>query len=244
MPWSWAHYRATWKPPPCRHLESEIERLVDTIQEASAAARQEIVQVHLGQIVANVMNNEQGLRILIVDDERFTRSTIKMSLRAIGQFNISEGEDGETALHLVGIHKPDLVFCDIGMEPMSGLQFVERLRNHPDHALRDIAVVMVTALADGKTVQNAARLEIKGYLIKPVSPKQLGDRLHAIFQGYINECDQSNRNGPEVPRRSETTGYDRIISTQLCAPGDVSAIAARQHKLLEPITSDFRDQIG
>jgi response regulator RpfG family c-di-GMP phosphodiesterase len=58
------------------------------------------------------MNNEQCLRILVVDDERFTRSTIKMSLRAIGRFNISEGEDGETALRLVSTHKPDQVLFD------------------------------------------------------------------------------------------------------------------------------------
>jgi two-component system chemotaxis response regulator CheY len=128
------------------------------------------------------MNNLQGLRILIVDDERFMRSTIKAALRVVGCLDIAEAADGETALRLVGEYKPDLVLCDIGMEPMTGLQFVKRLRNHANPALREIPIVMVTAHADASTVLKAADLGIAGYLVKPISPKQLEDRLRAIFR--------------------------------------------------------------
>jgi YesN/AraC family two-component response regulator len=75
------------------------------------------------------MNNLQGLRILIVDDERFMRSTIKAALRVVGCLDIAEAADGETALRLVGEYKG-----------------------------------------------------IAGYLVKPISPKQLEDRLRAIFR--------------------------------------------------------------
>ena len=64
---------------------------------------------------------------------------------------------------------------------MSGLQFVEHMRNHPDPALRDTAVVMVTVHSDAATVESTAHLGINGYLVKPISPKQLGDSLPAIF---------------------------------------------------------------
>lgn len=65
---------------------------------------------------------------------------------------------------------------------MNGLQFVERLRNHADPALREIAVVMQTVHDDVATIQSAAHLRIDGYLLKPMSPKRLGDRLRAIFR--------------------------------------------------------------
>ena len=51
-------------------------------------------------------------------------------------------------------------------------------RLRPDHRL---ALVMITVQADVATVQNAGQLRISSYLVKPVSPKQLGDRLRAIF---------------------------------------------------------------
>jgi two-component system chemotaxis response regulator CheY len=122
-----------------------------------------------------------GLHILILDDEPFIRSTIKAALRVVGRFIVSEAADGETALRMLPTSRPDLVLCDVNMAPMNGLQFVERLRAQPDPELRDLAVVMITTQADVATVQNAGQLRISGYLVKPVSPKQLGDRLRAIF---------------------------------------------------------------
>lgn len=131
------------------------------------------------------MSNLENLRILIVDDEPFMRSTIKAMLRVVGRFIVSDAEDGETALRLLRTAKPELVLCDIGMQPMNGLQFVERLRNHDNHALRDIAVVMLTGHADEATIHIAADLRINGYLVKPISPRLLGDRLQAVFRDRV-----------------------------------------------------------
>jgi two-component system chemotaxis response regulator CheY len=128
------------------------------------------------------MNRLLDLKILIVDDEPFVRSTIKAVLRVIDRFVIAEAGGGEAALSLVADTTPDVVLCDINMAPMSGLQFVERLRNHDNPALRGIPVVLVTGHTDEQSVQDALRLRIAGYLVKPISPKQIGDRLHAIFR--------------------------------------------------------------
>jgi two-component system, chemotaxis family, chemotaxis protein CheY len=128
------------------------------------------------------MSNLQDLRILIVDDDPFMRNTIRAMLRVIGRFIVTEANDGETALQMIAARKPELVLCDINMEPMNGLRFVEQLRNHENTALRDVAVVMLTMHSDAATVEYAANLNIRGYLVKPVSPKQLTNRLQAIFR--------------------------------------------------------------
>ena len=122
------------------------------------------------------------LRILILDDEPFMRRTIKAMLRVVGRFAVTEAGDGETALRLLPTARPDVVLCDISMEPMNGLQFVQRLRSHSDPRLRAMAVVMLTVHADEPTIQAVADLGINGYLVKPISPKLLGDRLGAIFR--------------------------------------------------------------
>lgn len=128
------------------------------------------------------MSNLQNLRVMIVDDEPFMRSTIKAMLRLVSRCIVTEADDGETALALLPKAKPEVVLCDIGMAPMDGLQFVGRLRSHPDPAMRDIAVVMQTVHADEATIHSAADLRIDGYLLKPISPKRLSARLHAIFR--------------------------------------------------------------
>jgi len=133
------------------------------------------------------MNAEPGpdaLKILVVDDEPFMRSTIKAVLRAIGRFLVEQADDGEAALEAVARFKPDLVLCDVRMPRMDGLQFVERLRARPDASLRDTPVVMLTADAEQGTILDAARLNVDGYLLKPVSPKRLGDHLQAVLRHH------------------------------------------------------------
>jgi two-component system chemotaxis response regulator CheY len=127
------------------------------------------------------MSHLDGLTILVVDDQPFMLLTIKAALRAVASFAVTGVGDGETALLEVRRTKPALVLCDVSMVPVSGLEFLERLRNHEDPALRDTPVVLVTMDHDEMTVQNAARLKVQGYLIKPVSPQQIKNRLLAIF---------------------------------------------------------------
>ncbi len=130
------------------------------------------------------MKDLQNLKILLIDDEPLMRTTIPMALRAIERsFVISVAEDGETALRLIEEIKPELVVCDINMEPMNGLQVVDRLRNHANPALRDISVIMLTGRADEEAIQSADRLKVQGYLVKPVSAQQFAHVLYAIAPG-------------------------------------------------------------
>jgi two-component system, chemotaxis family, chemotaxis protein CheY len=128
------------------------------------------------------LSNLRNLRILIIDDDGFMRRTIRAMLRAIDSFVVTEAEGGEVALALLGNDRPDVILCDIGMAPMDGLQFVKLLRAHPNPLVRETAVVVVTGHAEQTMVQTAAQLNIRGYLIKPISPKQLENRLNAIFR--------------------------------------------------------------
>jgi len=127
------------------------------------------------------MSNLDGHKILIVDDERFMRMTIKAVLRAVGRFVVTEAEDGDVALAEVERSKPDVVLCDITMPRMGGLRFVELLRKHPDARMRETPVIMLTGHAEETTVIAASKRQINGYVIKPVSPKQLSDKLQHIL---------------------------------------------------------------
>ena len=104
------------------------------------------------------MSSLDGRKVLIVDDDRFIRSTLRSVLHAIGRFNIQEAEDGDAGLVSVDSFRPDVVLCDVDMPNMGGLEFVALLRAHP--AIRDTPVVMLTGHAEQNTVADAARLKI------------------------------------------------------------------------------------
>ena len=90
------------------------------------------------------MGSLEGRKILIVDDDSFIRSTIKLLLRAIDHFVIAEADDGDVAMVETDRFKPDVVLCDITMPRMGGLQYVAQLRKHPDARMRDTPVVILT----------------------------------------------------------------------------------------------------
>ena len=125
------------------------------------------------------MTDLDGVRVLIVDDEPFMRRTIRAMLRAVGRFVVTEADDGDVALLMIGRVKPDVVLCDISMPRMGGLRFVELLRERS--GMHDMPVIMLTGHAEEATVIAASKFRINGYLIKPVSLKQLSDRLRNVL---------------------------------------------------------------
>jgi len=117
------------------------------------------------------------IRILVVDDDPFTRMTIKRMLGLIGQFQVMEAGSGAEALSLVTSFEPNLILCDINMAPMSGLQLVQQLRWSSDPKLNKMPVIMLTGNAVQETVMDAIKLGISGYLVKSLSATRLREQL-------------------------------------------------------------------
>lgn len=123
-----------------------------------------------------------GYSALVVDDEPVARRTLVQSLRSIGFFRIDQAVDGEPALALLrGGERSDVAISDIGMKPMDGVSFLERVRAEASNQVRDIPVLFVTGTADAETVRKAAGLRPSGYVLKPARPEQLSHRLVAAL---------------------------------------------------------------
>lgn len=125
-------------------------------------------------------NDLCDFRILLVEDEKFIRSTIRRMLRSIGAPDICEAGDGMEALRVLGEgFIPDLIFCDVQMAPMDGAAFLKTVRASSDPLVANIKVIILTAAADVNVVRAFTGLGISSYLLKPVSPKQLADHVNA-----------------------------------------------------------------
>ena len=109
--------------------------------------------------------------VLIVDDDQFIRKLIKTTLEDVSGFELREAADGLEALDAAARDRPALVFLDVDMPRMDGIETCRRLREQA--ANRETTIVMLTA-AHGDAVEREA--EAAGadlFLTKPFSPLDL-----------------------------------------------------------------------
>jgi len=118
---------------------------------------------------------------LLVEDEVYTRQVIRQMLFQVGIRSFVEATDGKGGLMEVARTRPDIVFLDVHMGEFGGLFFLEGLRKIKLANLDKTPVVMLTADASTDTVMFAKQRAIVGYLVKPVSPLQLKQRLDAAI---------------------------------------------------------------
>jgi adenylate cyclase len=113
--------------------------------------------------------------VLIVDDNEDNRFTLSMRLEACGYENIVTAENGREALEKMRQGPVDLVLLDIMMPELDGYGVLEELRT--DTALRDVPVVMISALEDINSVVRCIELGATDYLTKPFNPVLLKARV-------------------------------------------------------------------
>ena len=127
-------------------------------------------------------NDFSDIKGLIIEDVTFISGLIRRMLRTLQISDVWEAADGSEALQmLAGPFHPHLIICDVRMEPMDGLTFLGRLRASSDAERAGLPVIMLTSVTEEGTVRDTKGLGVSGYLLKPVSPKQLSDRVKAIF---------------------------------------------------------------
>jgi len=108
--------------------------------------------------------DDQAPHILIVDDEPINRALLRRLLEK--NYQISEAEDGFTALESIREHDYDLVLLDIMMPRMNGLDMLVTLRE--DYASTDLPVILVSALRDSQHIVRGLEAGANDYIPKPI----------------------------------------------------------------------------
>ena len=123
----------------------------------------------------------ENVRVLIIEDDDHIRRIIRRLLRQIGFILINEAANGADGFKELLRVKPNLILCDIHMEPIDGMTFLRKLRALSAPHLSQLPFIFLTADAQRDTVVAAKELRVDGYLVKPVSPKQLKERVDAAL---------------------------------------------------------------
>lgn len=115
-------------------------------------------------------------RVLVVDDDVVSRMMLMHLVDSCGDFDIDEAEDGEEAWErLEAGPAPNIIFCDLRMPRLSGLELLRRMRAGSRHA--DIPFVLATSANDLDTVEQAGDYGACGFITKPLVPAQVREHL-------------------------------------------------------------------
>jgi len=124
------------------------------------------------------MTTQHG-HILVVDDNRMNRIKLSASLEQQGH-SVALAEHGKQALEMMRSQSFDVVLLDIMMPEMDGYQVLEQIKN--DSALRDIPVIMISAVDEISSVVRCIEMGAEDYLPKSFDPVLLRARLRASLQ--------------------------------------------------------------
>ena len=162
--------------------------------------------------------------ILVVDDNEDNRFTLSMRLEASGYSNIVTAVNGRDALDVLGLGKIDLVLLDIMMPELDGYGVLAAMQSSV--ALRDIPVLVISAVDDVASVVKCIELGATDYLTKPFNPVLLKARVDkCIDQRRLRAQEADYHKNLEVEKRRA----DGILATVL--PPEIVRALKRSDKL-------------
>jgi chemosensory pili system protein ChpA (sensor histidine kinase/response regulator) len=119
--------------------------------------------------------------VLIVDDSITVRELLSMTFNKVG-YRVEQARDGQEAWEKLRSGLPcDIVFCDIEMPRMDGLELLSRIQKDPN--LKQLPIAMLTSRGADRHRQMAASLGASGYFTKPYLEEALLDAAQRMLKG-------------------------------------------------------------
>jgi two-component system chemotaxis response regulator CheY len=119
----------------------------------------------------------KGFRFLVVDDSEFARRNMKRILCAVGGEEAGSATNGREAIEQYMKLKPDLVFMDITMPEMEGVEAVQGILDRD----RSAKIVMVSSNGYQEMIKAALESGAKHFLTKPVEPGQVASVVSFVL---------------------------------------------------------------
>jgi len=122
-----------------------------------------------------------ALNILVVDDSVTVRAVVAKTLHISGiQPNqIHEASNGKEALEIMKEHWVDLIFSDINMPVMGGVEMIQQMQQ--DDMLRTIPVIVISTEGSATRIEQLKAQGVRAYIRKPFTPEQVRALVHDII---------------------------------------------------------------
>jgi two-component system response regulator DegU len=129
---------------------------------------------------------KQTIKILIVDDHDLIREGLKRIISYEEDFNIiGEADNGEKAIDMIKLYKPEVLLLDINMPLMNGIGVLKWIR---EEAIV-IKIIMLTIENQRQTIHEAINNGIDGYVLKESAGAEIIDAIRTVLKGekYIDK---------------------------------------------------------
>ncbi len=149
------------------------------------------------------------MKALIADDDVFVRKCIIQMLpwQDLDFSQVLEAEDGAAALKIALEETPDLIISDVKMPVLNGLELVEKLRS----SMVDVSIIMLSEYSDFEFVQNALKLGVQDYILKPITRERLTEICEKIRQTMT----ELQKKRYYTSLRADHTGVQKIVHEML-----------------------------
>ena len=177
--------------------------------------------------------NLSGLTLLIADPNAYFRTITQRILRGFGAGNVLEAGNAELALQVMAERRIDILLCDIQLPPDGGLKLVRSIRSDPKNEHRTVPILVLSSDTRPVTVQRARDSGANMVLVKPLSPRNLYDRLAWVALTPRNFVEHETYFGPD--RRFKIEGFPdgvgRRKGDQAVEVGESSGPALSQNEI-------------
>lgn len=121
-----------------------------------------------------------NIKVLIADDHAVVREGTRQILEQEPDIKVvAEAGDGEEAVRLVGVYKPDVAIVDISMPKVDGIEATKQIKKlYPT-----VAVLILTAYDDDQFVFSLIEAGAAGYLLKSIRSRELIEAVRAVYNG-------------------------------------------------------------
>ena len=123
----------------------------------------------------------EGLVVLVADSNPYLRRLTRMMLMNLGVKSIYESADGVAALDAIRAVNPDVMIVDWDMPVLDGREVMRIVRSPGVFPRANLPIIMLTDIGLQSRVTAAIRLGVHEFLVKPISPKTLQQRLIGII---------------------------------------------------------------
>ena len=136
--------------------------------------------------------------VVIIDDEPWTREVVKHLGRwkELGLTIAGEASDGDLGLQMVRELQPDIILTDVRMPYLNGIELIRTLRDENN----DAQVIFFSGYDDSAYIRSALRLGADDYLLKPIKPNELNERLEQCVEARKRRAAEQNKSGAAMTK--------------------------------------------
>jgi two-component system NarL family response regulator len=168
--------------------------------------------------------NDDKIKIMVIDDQAVVRQGFVALINTVSDMVVvAEGTNGQQAIELFRLHRPDVTLMDLRMPQMGGVEAIVAIRKE----FRDARLIILTTYDGDEDIYRSLQAGAQGYLLKDMFFEELEDAIRKVHAGARRIPAQVAERLAERMGSSDLTGREIEVLEQIVAGNSNKAIAQR-----------------